>query len=262
MSSGVLTLVDNVPLAPAGTIREFRGKDTFVQNARNSFYTDGTLIIKEGAGLDVSGGEGPVIIGANLPGTPGDLHTVVDISGPGSRLYWRETERLDYGLYIGHGWGSKNPAKSVTINISDGGSFVFDHPDAGEYSIGEEHDVTFNITGAGSKMALIRPVLYAVGALPRPGRERFAWTIIGSFQTGLTNVQLALGRGGVFEFTQDLGLLRNVHFRYTIGDDGTGKSASGLFRTARTQSYKTDSAIVVDPCTNLKPGDQSCLQST
>jgi hypothetical protein len=116
------------------------------------------LLIKEGAGVELGGGDGFVYVGVNVPRTPGELHTVIDISGPGSRMLWRTTGGLvEYCLLIGGKAENENSAKDVTINISDSGSFVFDHVDVGDYSIGERRDVTINITGARSKMALITP---------------------------------------------------------------------------------------------------------
>jgi hypothetical protein len=213
---------------------------------------DGNLIIKEGAGLEFDGADRSVIIGANLPESPGELNTVIDISGPGSRMLWRTTgPNLQYYVDIGGNYYHQGKgAKSITLNISDGGSFVFDLPTysgtTSGTSIGEAANVKLNITGAGSRMAILTQ-----GNLSELGR-------IGNISPA-TTLEFALGRGGVLDLRNGRLEVFHSHFRYTIGNDGTGRTASGLFRSRRARHASTDVAIAVDPCTKLNPGDQFLL---
>jgi hypothetical protein len=49
-------------------------------------------------------------------------------------------------------------------------------------------------------------------------------------RTGATTLMLELGRGGVLDWGQSLGYFWYTRLQYPIGNDGTGKTASGLFR--------------------------------
>jgi hypothetical protein len=145
ISSGFWVYEDIDAFALANTTRELRGQDTKVMIGRSGFGIDGNLIIKDGVGLEIPPGDSMLMISDNVKNAS-DVDTVVDISGPGSSLLSRDTDPGNQHFIDIGGSLFGQAARSLTVNVSNGGSFVFDYASNNTHRyIGDRTNTTLNV---------------------------------------------------------------------------------------------------------------------